>query len=496
VREATAVLAGRYELGALIGRGGMADVHEGRDLLLGRPVAIKVLASPFDRDEGFVERFRNEARAVAPLSHPNIVAVFDTGSDGDRRFIVTELVDGESLSAVLAREGRLTAVRTVEIATQVCRALANAHEAGIVHRDVKPGNVMLAADGRVKVVDFGIAKAAGADAITRSGWVLGSAPYLAPEQASGFPADERTDLYALGCVMYHMLTGDPPFVADSPVATLYRHVNDRPPRPTVRVPEGLEAVVLRCLEKDPDRRFVSAAELERALAEVDVPAGTLPLPLLDADDPTAPVARTAGTAPIGVGEPTTPARTSRPTSASVRRHARGSRADRHRGRPMVPVAVAAAAIVAVAWLALDPLGGRAPLGTVARDRRTSSPSPTVTTSPSASDEGSSSAEGSFGTLLSAIGSGVEGGIAPDAARKLGEHAFKLQEHLQEGKIEDATRDAEEFLRELDRRTAEGQISPSVAGAIREAFQDLLASTGVTASSPDDHDDGDDDDDDD
>lgn len=276
--QTTIVLGGRYELGSLLGRGGMARVFAATDRVLERPVAVKILAEPYDRDQGFVARFRREAQAAARLNHPNIVAVFDSGSDVDRHFIVTELVEGETLSAMLAREGPMAPERVVEIGRQVCRALAAAHDAGIVHRDVKPGNVMLSR-GSVKVVDFGIAQAAGDEAITRSGWILGSASYLSPEQAEGERADERSDLYGLGCVLYEMLAGQPPFVADSPVATLYLHVHQTPTPPSrlaPRVPSELEEAVLRCLEKSPDRRFGSAGELDQALDDVVVPPTTLP----------------------------------------------------------------------------------------------------------------------------------------------------------------------------------------------------------------------------
>ena len=253
----------------------MARVHQGLDRQLGRQVAIKVLASPFDRDREFVERFRREARAAAGLSHPNIVAVFDSGSDDGTHFIVTELVEGETLADRLRRDGPMPPADAVAVAVDIARALAAAHARGLIHRDIKPGNVMLLPDGRVKVVDFGIARAAGSDTLTNTGVVLGSTAYLSPEQAGGQPVGERADLYSLGCVLYEMLTGHVPFSADTPIATMYRHVNEDAPPPSTIAPvqRELEDVVLRCLEKDPKRRFASAAELEAALLAVPLARG-------------------------------------------------------------------------------------------------------------------------------------------------------------------------------------------------------------------------------
>ena len=231
VQETTHVLADRYELGPVLGEGGMARVYRGVDRQLRRPVAVKVLAAPFDRDRSFLERFRREARAAAGLSHPNIVAVFDSGSDDGTHFIVTELVEGETLADRLRRDGPMPPEEAVAVAVDIARALAAAHERGLIHRDIKPGNVMVLPDGRVKVVDFGIARAAGSDTLTGTGVVLGSTAYLSPEQAGGQPVDERADLYALGCVLYEMLTGHVPFRADTPIATMYRHVNEDAPLP-------------------------------------------------------------------------------------------------------------------------------------------------------------------------------------------------------------------------------------------------------------------------
>src|SRR5215218_8513615 len=199
-------LDGRYHLGSLLGAGGMASVHLATDRVLQRQVAVKVLSPPDAQDPLFVERFRREARAAARLSHPNIVSVFDSGSDDGLHYLVMEYVPGESLAQLLQRQGRLAPRRAVELASQVCAALAAAHAQGLVHRDVKPGNVLVGANGQVKVTDLGIVKASAGTTLTGSGKVLGTAAYLSPEQAGGGPVDARADLYGLGCVLYELLT--------------------------------------------------------------------------------------------------------------------------------------------------------------------------------------------------------------------------------------------------------------------------------------------------
>src|SRR5262245_14277739 len=309
----------------------MARVHRGYDRHLRRPIAIKVLAPPYDRDTAFVERFRREARSAAGLSHPNVVSVFDSGSYHGTNFIVTELVEGETLAERL-RRGPMAPEEAVSVALAVCRALVAAHARGLIHRDIKPGNVMLLPHGRVKVVDFGIARAAGSDTLTGTGVVLGSTACLAPEQASGQPVDERADLYALGCVLYEMVTGAVPFSADTPVATMYRHVNEDPPPPSSihPIPARLEGVIMRCLEKDPRRRFAMAVDLEHALLS---PQGdTAPLEATPAAE-TAPIAAAVAAAP---GVASAKGGTV-PVPLSDRRVDRsGPRARAHRRRPGRP----------------------------------------------------------------------------------------------------------------------------------------------------------------
>jgi serine/threonine-protein kinase len=261
------ILVGRYEVDSLLGRGGMSSVFSGWDRTLGREVAIKVLSPQLVEDGVFVERFDREARAAASLSHRNVVAVFDSGVDEDARFIVMEHVAGRTLAALL-REGPMPVEHALEIAIGVAQALGAAHARGIVHRDVKPGNVMVADNGQVKVLDFGIARALAATSLTRASTVIGTAGYLSPEQAEGRAVDARSDLYGLGCLLYEMLTGRPPFVADSAAALVHQHVtrNPEPPSRSRReVSPGLDAIVLRCLAKDPRERYPRAHALSAAL---------------------------------------------------------------------------------------------------------------------------------------------------------------------------------------------------------------------------------------
>ena len=268
-REVRRTLQGRYELAEVIGRGGMGTVYRAFDLVLGRPVAIKTLSWLIaDQHPNSVARFEREARAAAALSHPGVVAVYDTGVEESTHFIVMELVAGRSLEAVLRDEAPLEPDRAVAIAAAVADALAAAHAAGIVHRDIKPANVMLAEDGSVKVLDFGIARAKGANTLTQTSSVLGTAAYMAPEQAEGKPADERSDIYALGCVLYALLAGHPPFDGAGLAAILHRQANTVPAPlrdENPRVSPALSALVMKMLAKSSADRPRSAAEVRRRL---------------------------------------------------------------------------------------------------------------------------------------------------------------------------------------------------------------------------------------
>jgi beta-lactam-binding protein with PASTA domain/predicted Ser/Thr protein kinase len=280
------VLGERYEIDGLLGQGGMAKVFKGTDRVLGRTVAVKVLSPQFADDNSFVARFRREAQSAAALNHPNIVGVFDTGSHEDIHFIVMEYVEGKTLRDVLRTEGPLLPERAIEIADSVALALGPAHQAGMVHRDIKPGNIMITPEGQVKVMDFGIARTTTGDTLTQTAAVLGTASYLSPEQAQGEPVDPRSDIYALGCVMYEMLTGRPPFSGDSPVAIAYKHVRDAPVPPSrlnPDIPQPLETVVMKALAKNPANRYQSAEELREDLERLQQGLPTLATPLLPGD---------------------------------------------------------------------------------------------------------------------------------------------------------------------------------------------------------------------
>lgn len=264
------VLDGRYELEHKIGEGGMARIFVGRDLRLNRRVAIKIPHSHFVGDADFIERFRHEARAAAMLSHPNIVDVFDVGQDGNVNYIVMEYVEGTDLKTVINREAPLAVARAVEIAEQVARGLHAAHRAGMVHRDVKPQNVIVTADGQARITDFGVAKSHLSTALTETGVSFGTVDYLSPEQAQGRAATAQSDVYALGVTLYEMLTGRLPFAGDSAVAVAMKHVAEPPPSPRARnpaIPVGLEALILRALAKDPAQRPPGAQELARLLSD-------------------------------------------------------------------------------------------------------------------------------------------------------------------------------------------------------------------------------------
>ncbi|MGA2522194.1 MAG: protein kinase [Acidimicrobiales bacterium] len=263
--ETPRVLSGRYELSHLVARGGMAQVYRAHDQLLDRPVALKVLFPELSIDRSFVERFRREAQAAANLSHPNIVPVFDWGEDGGTYFIVMEFVDGRALSSILRTAGPLHPDRAAEIAADVAGALAYAHRHGVVHRDVKPGNVLITEEGIIKVTDFGIARAVNTEeSLTQTGAVMGTATYFSPEQAEGMGVDSRSDIYSLGVVLFEMVTGRPPFLGDTPVAVASKHVREHPPAPrdvNPSVPPDLEAIILKCMAKSPDHRYATGDDL-------------------------------------------------------------------------------------------------------------------------------------------------------------------------------------------------------------------------------------------
>ena len=268
------ILSNRYEIVEKIGDGGMALVYSAKDTLLNRLVAVKILREQYANDSEFIDRFYREAQAAASLSHPNVVTVYDVGTVEKTPFIVMEYVHGQNLSEIIKEQGQLNPADVVKVSIQICSALAHAHRHNIVHRDIKPHNILITKDGQVKVTDFGIA-AISSMSITQTGVVLGSVLYFSPEQARGNKVDHLSDLYSLGVVMYEMLCGRVPFRAETPISIALKHIQDQPVPPTrvnPRVPPQLEKIVLKLLAKRPEERFQSALELSTALEKVDLGA--------------------------------------------------------------------------------------------------------------------------------------------------------------------------------------------------------------------------------
>ena len=453
-----AMLAGRYELGPRIERGGMATVYRATDTVLHRPVAVKVLAGTFARDGAFVERFEREGRNAARLSHPNVVRVFDAGSDGGTHFIVMELVEGTTLARLIADRAPLEPDRAARIAGDVAAALAAAHAEGIVHRDVKPANVLIAANGAVKVADFGIARAADAASITQTGALLGTAAYVSPEQAAGMPATPRSDINALGCVLYEMLTGRPPFLAEAPIATLQRHLNEPvvPPSSVVPVPPSLDRLVVACLAKDPSERPASAADIRRELQ--------MPTAAEGHDDTIAMPA--AGNASA--------TRASAPASALA-----SAPAGRWWSRPgslvlgaLALVAVLIAVVVAMVGRgpgSAERTGGRDPAtGAAEADPSASSPARSPTPSPPVS------VDAAYTLLLAGIEDQVQlGGIEDEAAEDLRHRAEDVGKELDEGAYDEAAIEIAAFTERLREAVGEGEVSAASAEVITERMRILV-----------------------
>lgn len=280
------ILEGRYEIISKLGGGGMARVYQGQDRLLHRHVTIKILREQYASDNDFLIRFEREAQAVAKLSHPNIVSIYDVGQEDGLHYLIMEYVEGSTLKALIADEAPLPSLQAIDIALQICDALEHAHENGVIHRDIKPHNILITRNGRVKVTDFGIAQAVNEATLSYNGMMVGSVHYLSPEQARGGITGAGADIYSFGIVLYEMLTGKLPFVGDTPVAVAIKHLQELP-QPlreiNAEIPSALESIVMRVLEKEPDRRYVSAADLrsdleavKRVLTEEDFATQELP----------------------------------------------------------------------------------------------------------------------------------------------------------------------------------------------------------------------------
>ena len=447
------VLGDRYELGSRLGKGGMATVFRGTDRLLGRTVAVKVLAAEFANDRKFVERFQREAQAAAGLNHPNVVSVFDIGSADGLHYIVMEFVEGRTLADIIREEGALPPQRAAEIAVAVCRALSTAHEKGMVHRDVKPGNVLLTPDDGVKVADFGIARVTAGEPLTATGSVMGTASYLSPEQAKGEKVDARSDIYSLGCVLYEMLTGRAPFEADTPVSIAYKHVEEEPTAPSTvnpAVPHELEAVVMKALAKDPADRHHSTAEMASDLRQAAAAAADEATKVISPEDRTAVL-------PVSPGGPASTA----PLPAPV---------IREEWRRFWPFAAAAGGLAILGIVLALTLGGDetpAPIG-----EQTAAPSaPPATTPPP--EPPVTSVEDAFQSIALAVTAAVTGGtLESDDGQDLLGRAQEAVDKYQENKLEEAVGKLGELETKVGELITEQKISEEAAGPILQAAEAL------------------------
>jgi tRNA A-37 threonylcarbamoyl transferase component Bud32 len=468
------VLNDRYEIEQPLGRGGMAQVFRATDRVLGRPVAVKVLDRKYKDDAKFVTRFRREAQSAAGINHPNVVSVYDTGSEDGLHYIVMEYVDGDTLADLLQREGPLTAGRAVSIAEPVARALEAAHEKGMVHRDVKPGNIMVDRSGTVKVVDFGIARAAADDTLTQTGTVLGTAAYLSPEQAQGETVDARSDVYSLGCVLYEMTTGRPPFTADSTLAVAYKHVREDPVPPSrlnPDVPPELDAVVMTALAKDPAARYPSGGTMREALSA----AATGEMPAAVGVAPTEPLA--GGDTAVMTQPATVPATVP---------------LEERRGAPgWLPWAVIGVIVLALVVLAILALGGDgaprgAGQGTQGQPAEGQGPPDQGQTTPAETPPEETDPVGvAFANLASVLAEGQSSGEVDDkAVDKVSKEAEEALEKYREGDQVGAAAELGEAHLRVQEAREKGEItSDTRSEEIHAAIRGLAEAMNVTPVVP-------------
>jgi serine/threonine-protein kinase len=449
-------VAERYDLLDVLGRGGMGVVYRARDRVLARTVAVKVLPRDLAGDPALVARFEREARAAGALNHPNIVGVYDTGREAATHFIVMEYVDGRSLAEIVRDRGPLAPHEATQIAVQIADALAAAHRAGIIHRDIKPANVMVDSSRRVKVLDFGIARVAQATSLTQPAVVLGSVPYLAPELTHGRPGTERSDIYALGCVLHELLTGHPPFVGDHPAAVMHQHNTAEPRHPAdlnPLVPAPLDALVMQMLAKRPEDRPASAQELAAALTSLDAGRARQPAAAEVPTEPTQPLPR-----------------------------ARDPR--RARWMAAAGLAVLGLAALLVALLA-SPSGQPRHRATGAQRPAATHPAPTpartAPTSPSSTHKPAPASPSRPTTLtVSAAAGALTTLITQDLqSGAIDQHGQDLLNHLQDvltsydqGNVSDALHKVDDLVKHVGDLADHGDISPSALPAITTAISRL------------------------
>jgi eukaryotic-like serine/threonine-protein kinase len=476
------VVGGRYELVEVLGTGGMATVWRATDRVLHREVAVKLLSQQFAADPGFLTRFRREAEHAAALNHPALVTVFDSGMAEDAPFIVMELVAGRTLRQVLDQAGQLTPAEAVRVAAAVCDALEAIHEAGLIHRDIKPANIVLAG-ASVKVLDFGIARAGGAHGETRTQAVLGTAAYLSPEQASGKPAGPRSDLYALGCVLFEMLTGEPPFSAESAVALAYRQVHDDPGPPSARCPglqPALDQVTALLLAKDPDSRPPGAAAARTALLAAMPKDRTA---VLDRSGPAGEVLDRSGPA----GEPADLPAGQLATSPQRARAAAGHAAPRawprlRPGEALLGAALAISLLVVIVLLLTRPSGTPAALATPpphTTSRPASSPSSRTPATHPARRGGVPASASAAGALVKDLTAFVANGqVTQQAGQQM---LQQLQQLLFVPTGQDAQQTDQRYAQLIqiyDQYQARGQITGAAVGVLRTDIHALGVAVGA------------------
>lgn len=465
------VLADRYRIERRLGRGGMAEVFAAEDRTLGREVAVKVLAAHLLDDPHARERLRREARTAAALNHPHIVGLYDIVADGGTDFLVMELVAGPSLADRIREDGRFVVDEALDVARQVADGLAAAHDRGLVHRDIKPSNILFDADGKAKIADFGIARAVETSATMTAG-VRGSVPYIAPEQAGGDPPDPRSDLYTLGCVLFEMLTGQPPFTADTTAAVLGQHLHRDPPEASSLnpdVPTDLDAVVSRLLAKQPDRRHPDATTLSHDLQRVA--AGQPPAP--DTREHTR-VLSPATTVRVGSAPDDDPTAilADRQSSDDPDRDVRSPP-----WRFIVTAAVVGAALLAVLATgttrdATDPRAAETPGSTP-----TATPSPTATSASTPTDAAQPPAptdpQQAASQIRQALAEGRDQGqISARGVEEIERRLAEALEKHEEGKDKEVTKKIEEMRKKLDEFLDHHEIDPNFAERLRQRINDL------------------------